>query len=156
MKGILINTSFWSALFALCIAQLIKPVLNYFLGKGWSWGMVITTGGMPSSHTALVTSMTTSVAMTEGLDSPLFTICVAFSLIVMIDALTVRYETGKQAEIINEWSTFFMTIHKNGPFTQEDLKTMVGHSVLQVAAGLILGVCSGAAVTQIMRAFWCI
>ena len=156
MKGILVNTSFWSALFALCIAQLIKPVLNVCMGKGWKWELIITTGGMPSSHTALVTSITTSVALTEGLGSPLFTICFALCLIVMIDALTVRYETGKQAEILNEWSEFFLQLHKNGPFLQDTLKTMVGHSAVQVAAGLILGVCTGGIVTMIMKAFWCI
>ena len=150
MKGILDNITFWSAVIALCLAQGVKPVLHLLLGKGWDWGMIITTGGMPSSHTALVTAITASVAITEGLGSPVFTVSLALSLIVMIDALTVRYETGKQAEILNEWSEYFQKLHKNGPFEQDTLKTMVGHSFLQVAAGLLLGVATGIIVSLVM------
>ena len=82
--------------------------------------------------------------------SPLFAFAVIFSLITMSDATNVRYETGKQAELLNQWSELLSEIHKNGPFSPQNLKTMIGHSGLQVAAGLVLGLAVGTASTLLM------
>ena len=68
----------------------------------------------------------------------------------MSDATNVRYETGKQAELLNQWSELLSEIHKNGPFSPQNLKTMIGHSGLQVAAGLVLGLAVGTASTLLM------
>lgn len=61
-------------------------------------------GGMPSSHSSLCAGITTAVALTQGLGSPMFAVCVAFSVIVMYDAMGVRQHAGKQAEVLNQVS----------------------------------------------------
>ena len=94
--------------------------------------------------------MTVSIAITEGISDPLFAFAVIFSLITMSDATNVRYETGKQAELLNQWSELLSEIHKNGPFSPQNLKTMIGHSGLQVAAGLVLGLVVGGISTYLM------
>lgn len=150
MQELFGNTVLWSAVIGLVSAQILKPIIHLVHRKGWDWRLILTTGGMPSSHTSAVTSMTVSIAMTEGLGSPLFAFSVIFSLITMSDATNVRYETGKQAELLNQWSELLSEIHKNGPFSPQNLKTMIGHSGLQVAAGLVLGAITGSVSTILM------
>ena len=153
MNGFMENYAFWSALAGLLAAQILKPLLSLIVRKGWNWRLLFTTGGMPSSHTSTVIAMTSSIAITEGFSSPLFTICLVFSLIIMSDAMNVRYETGKQAEILNEWSEIFSEMHKNGPFSPQNFKTMVGHSAFQVLAGLGLGLVTGIGTTYFLKGF---
>ena len=150
MQELFGNTVLWSAVIGLVSAQILKPIIHLVHRKGWDWRLILTTGGMPSSHTSAVTSMTVSIAMTEGLGSPLFAFSVIFSLITMSDATNVRYATGKQAELLNQWSELLSEIHKNGPFSPQNLKTMIGHSGLQVAAGLVLGAITGSVSTILM------
>lgn len=92
-------------------------------------------GGMPSSHSALVTSITTCIAISEGLSSPLFAICLIFSFVVVYDAMGVRYETGKQAEILNQ-----LTQNIDLKKQVQKLKEKVGHKPIEVLAGIILGI----------------
>ena len=134
-----------AAIAGLVSAQLLKPLISILSGNGFRLYLFITTGGMPSSHTSAVIALTTSVAMTEGLGSPLFAICVVISLIIMNDATNVRLETGKQAKLLNEWSEIFAA-HESG-ISPQNLKTMIGHSAKQVLAGLALGIIVGAVVT---------
>ncbi len=150
MQELFGNVVLWSAVIGLVSAQILKPIIHLVNRKGWDWRLILTTGGMPSSHTSAVIAMTVSIAMTEGLDSPLFAFAVIFSLITMSDATNVRYETGKQAELLNQWSELLSEIHKNGPFSPQNLKTMVGHSGLQVTAGLVLGAIAGSVSTILM------
>jgi acid phosphatase family membrane protein YuiD len=94
-------------------------------------------GGMPSSHTSLVVGLATSVALTEGLGSPLFVLCLAFALIVMYDAAGVRRHAGKQAEVLNALVEDYFQGH---PVSEQELKEVLGHTPLQVAMGALLGV----------------
>ncbi len=149
MGGLLSNISFLSAVAGLVTAQILKPFIYYAAKKTWDWRQIYTTGGMPSSHTSTIIALTVSVAVTEGLSSPLFTICFVLSLVIMNDAMNVRYETGKQAEIINEWSEYLASIFENGPFSEQNLKTMIGHSSIQVFAGLLLGMIVGLIVPMV-------
>ena len=145
MAELLGNTALIAAIAGLVSAQLLKPLISILSGNGFRLYLFITTGGMPSSHTSAVIALTTSVAMTEGLGSPLFAICVVISLIIMNDATNVRLETGKQAKLLNEWSEIFAA-HESG-ISPQNLKTMIGHSAKQVLAGLALGIIVGAVVT---------
>ena len=149
MQELFGNIVLWSAVSGLVSAQILKPIIHLVLRRGWDWHLLLTTGGMPSSHTSAVIAMTVSIAMTEGLSSPLFAFAVIFSLITMSDATNVRYETGKQAELLNEWSEFLSEIHKNGPFSPIAMKTMIGHSATQVFAGALLGIITGAVFTYV-------
>ncbi len=143
------NIPLFSAAIAFVITQLLKPIINAMLGNGWKWRYLITTGGMPSSHSAAASALTVSIGMSEGIDSASFAICVFIALVIMNDAMNVRYETGKQAELLNKWSEILAELHKNGPFSPIAFKTMIGHSALQVVAGAVLGAATGALYTYL-------
>ncbi len=139
MEKLLDNIPLLSAAFAFVLAQFLKPVISLYLGNGWKWRYLTTTGGMPSSHSAAAAALTVSVGMTRGISSTEFAICVFLSLVIMNDAMNVRYETGKQAEVLNRWSEILSALHTNGQFSPTSFKTMIGHSAIQVIAGAILG-----------------
>ena len=149
MDKLFLNIPLFSAAIAFVLTQLLKPIINAMLGNGWNWHYLITTGGMPSSHSAAAASLTVSVGMSEGMDSTFFAICVFIALVIMNDAMNVRYETGKQAELLNKWSESLAELHENGPFSPIAFKTMIGHSATQVIAGAILGIIVGAVVTYL-------
>ncbi|KAB1219614.1 putative membrane protein YuiD [Morella rubra] len=92
------NPTFVSGMFAWIAAQSIKVFLNFFVEKKWDLRILYSSGGMPSSHSALCTAMTTSVALCHGVADSLFSVCLGFSLIVMYDAIGVRRHAGMQAE----------------------------------------------------------
>ena len=95
-------------------------------------------GGMPSSHTAFVVSLSIMVGAQEGFDSALFAVVAAFATIVMYDATGVRRETGRQAEVLNEIIQHLFVDGK--PITDEELKELVGHTKVEVAGGFVIGV----------------
>ena len=97
---------------------------------------------MPSSHTSLVVGLATSVALTHGLGSTLFVLCLAFALIVMYDAAGVRRHAGKQAEVLNALVEDYFQGH---PVSEQELKEVLGHTPLQVAMGALLGVVTAVA-----------
>lgn len=149
-NDILSNAPLVSAFFAWLIAQIVKPFISMITTREFNAHMLLSTGGMPSSHTSTVIALTTSVGMLEGVGSVHFAICIVFSIIVLHDAMNIRLEAGKQAEVINEWSRILSEIHKDGPFTPENLKTMLGHSFSQVLGGLVLGIIVGIVGTMII------
>lgn len=93
------NPTFVSGLFAWMIAQSTKVFLNFFVERKWDLRLLFASGGMPSSHSALCTALTTSVALCHGVADSLFPVCLGFSLIVMYDAIGVRRHAGMQAEV---------------------------------------------------------
>ncbi|HPY12371.1 MAG TPA: divergent PAP2 family protein, partial [Sphaerochaeta sp.] len=101
-----------------------------------------------SSHTAGVIALVTSIGFTQGIGTVSFAIAVTFASIVIHDAMGIRRAAGKQAEVINEWSRILSDLHREGQFTPENLKTMLGHSFSQVLGGVILGLLVGLAVTD--------
>jgi len=149
-NNLLHNAPFFSALIACIIAQLLKPIIKMILGEKFDKSMLTTTGGMPSSHTAAVIALVVSIGMKEGLSSPLFAMCCVFATIVIHDAMGIRQAAGKQAAVINEWSTILSALQKDGKITQTNLKTMLGHSFPQVFFGGILGLIVGYIATY----FW--
>ena len=93
------NPTFVSGLLAWFMAQSIKVILNFFVERKWDLRILFASGGMPSSHSALCTALTTSVALCHGIADSLFPVCLGFSLIVMYDAIGVRRHAGMQAEV---------------------------------------------------------
>ena len=137
--------------FVACIAaQVLKPFIAVIMGYKFDRHMFVTTGGMPSSHSATVTALTASIAITQGVGSVAFAVSLVFAFIVMHDAMGIRQEAGKQAEVINEWSRILSDIHEDGVFYQEHLKTMLGHSFSQVVAGLVFGLLVGIGCTYLI------
>ena len=134
------NFALASAVAAWLTAQLLKVVTGVFRMKKFSViEMFFGTGGMPSSHTAAVTALSCAVAIKNGLGSPLFAMCAILAMIVMRDATGMRRQVGEQAKILNN----ILQELKNakGPeATQKALDELAGHTPLQVAAGVVVGV----------------
>ena len=95
------NPTFVSWLVAWLVAQSVKVVLNFFVERKWDLRILFASGGMPSSHSALCTALSTSVALCHGVADSLFPVCLGFTLIVMYDAIGVRRHAGMQAEVRN-------------------------------------------------------
>lgn len=142
------NTPLLAALLGIVLAQLIKIPIAFFLTKKLDWTLMTSTGSMPSSHSAAVTSLTTAIAFESGLDSPLFAVSAIFAVIVMFDATGIRFQAGQQAMIINQMRVDFQTFvqeAKGWPQKDEEqkiqeLKTLLGHKPSEVFAGAVLGV----------------
>ncbi|XP_062001513.1 uncharacterized protein LOC133718668 [Rosa rugosa] len=131
------NPTFVSGMFAWFMAQSIKVVLNFFVERKWDLRILYASGGMPSSHSALCTALTTSVALCHGVADSLFPVCLGFSLIVMYDAIGVRRHAGMQAEVLNVVVEYLFQGH---PINQKKLKELLGHTPSQVLAGAVLGI----------------
>ena len=128
------------------LAQFIKVALHTALNKRFDVSRLIDTGGMPSSHTAFVSSLSTSVAWTEGAHSALFAITLCFSLIVIYDATNLRRNAGHQAQLVNELVVQLLhgkILHEK--FTFRKLRELLGHNPSEVFVGAVLGVGAAAA-----------
>ena len=121
------------------LSQVIKTVIHLILNKKIVWERLVGDGGMPSSHSATVTSVAVATGFTAGWDSPVFAVAVFLAIIVMHDARGVRRETGKQAVVINNMLEVFEQRGAGDMTPEQTLKEFVGHSPLQVAAGAVLG-----------------
>lgn len=147
-NNLLANSAFISAMLAFLIAQFLKPFVNVLFERRFVWHLLFSTGGMPSSHTAGVIALVTSIGLTHGVGTVYFAISATFASITIHDAMGIRRAAGKQAEVINEWSRILSDIHNEGQFTPENLKTMLGHSFSQILGGTILGLVIGLLVTN--------
>jgi len=123
---------FWSLISCLT-AQFLKIVFNFFSVGEFRVGIIFETGGMPSSHSALITSIASGLGMDLGFDDPIFALAVGISLIVMYDASGVRRSAGLNAKEINKLSK---SLDKESTL---NLKETLGHSKLEVIVGSILG-----------------
>lgn len=139
--GIINNKVIRAAFFAWASAQIIKVLLTLAISKRFDSTRVLGSGGMPSSHAAMVCAMLTSIGFLEGVDSPLFALAFCFAGVVMYDAAGVRRSTGRNAAVINR---LIEDLGKDGfVFTEERLKELVGHTPIQVFAGALLGILVG-------------
>ena len=123
---------FWS-LISCIFAQILKIVFKFLSDGEFKIGIMFETGGMPSSHSALITSLSAGLGIDLGFDDPIFALSVGISLIVMYDASGVRRSAGLHAKEINKLS-------KNVELeSTTNLKEKLGHSKLEVFVGSILG-----------------
>ncbi|MDD3409712.1 MAG: divergent PAP2 family protein [Eubacteriales bacterium] len=136
--GIFSNHAVFCALIAWFAAQALKIPLYYLVEKKWDFKRFVGSGGMPSSHSAMVVSLAIMVGAIEGFGSTQFAICGVLASIVMYDAAGVRRETGTQATVINQ---ILRDVLINGKqISDDELKELVGHTPLEVLCGAILGV----------------
>lgn len=124
------------------IAQAIKMILSFIENKQIDWSLATASGGMPSSHTAFVIAATTMIGKTEGMESSMFALAVVLSIVVMYDAMNVRRAVGHMGQTLNQ---IINNINKSGKVNVENVKEILGHSPLQVLAGLVLGLVVGVA-----------
>lgn len=134
------NFPLWTAVLSFFTAQFIKIARELYKSKKINLYLLISSGGMPSSHSAFVTAMSTSVGLREGFDSSIFAIAAVTSIVVMYDAAGVRRAAGKQAEVINK---IVANIENQGVILDKQLKELLGHSPIEVLAGAVLGITIG-------------
>ncbi|EFJ51861.1 hypothetical protein VOLCADRAFT_79562 [Volvox carteri f. nagariensis] len=145
--GLFVNGALVSAIVAFFIAQLSKVFTHYYREQVWDWTRLVSSGGMPSSHTALIIALTTAVAVQDGTDSSLFAMCLVISLIVMYDATGVRLHAGRQATVLN---IIIAEMPPDHPVQDSGrLRDSLGHTPVQVAVGALLGVVVGLVVQSL-------
>lgn len=142
MESIFSNSILWTALLATGVAQILKVLLVVITERRWAFERMLETGGMPSSHSAAVSALATSLGITFGWDSPYFAIAAVFGFIVMYDATGIRRAAGMQAQLINELVKELSHLFDEG-FKPNTLKTLLGHTYPQVLVGAMLGVLVG-------------
>ncbi|EFA68463.1 Acid phosphatase/vanadium-dependent haloperoxidase related [Cylindrospermopsis raciborskii CS-505] len=119
------------------ISQGLKLIFEVIKHRKLDLRVLVTTGGMPSAHSALVTALAAGVGQTIGWSSPDFALAAVVAIIVMYDATGVRQAAGKQARILNQMVD--QLFHEKPEFFQDRLKELLGHTPLQVVAGSVLG-----------------
>lgn len=120
-------------------AQLLKVLLKLVETRRFDFSYIVSTGGMPSSHSAIVAALATIVAMVYGLGSIAFGITCILALIVMYDSAGVRKAVGQQAVVLNR---IIKEIRFGRPMAEveRDLRELVGHTPLEVVVGAALGI----------------
>ncbi len=132
------NPVFITALITWFVAQILKILYMVIIARTFDIRILVSAGGMPSSHSAMVTSMATATGKIEGWNSPITAIAFVFALIVMYDATGVRRSAGKHAEIINIIIKEFFQ-HKR-IIKEDKLKELIGHTPIEVVIGGLLGI----------------
>ncbi len=119
------------------IAQTLKLIFSYFQEGFINFKRLAQAGGMPSSHSAFVVSLSTGVGIVEGTSSTIFAVSLIFALIIMYDAAGVRRAAGKQAEVLNRIVDELFQGHR---FHEERLRELLGHTPIEVIVGALLGI----------------
>jgi len=119
------------------LAQIIKIPLDYLYTRRWNWALLLSVGGMPSSHSSLLTSATVAIGLYHGFDNPLFALGVAITMVVTYDAAGVRRQAGVHAQRINMLFNEFLRGHA---IDQKDLREVLGHTPLEVTGGVLFGI----------------
>lgn len=132
------------------LAQGLKPLFNYFGARRWDWMLIISPGGMPSSHSALMTAVTTAIGLTVGWATPLYALSVAVTGVVVYDAMGVRRQAGIQAERINKLVEEVFNKTASAEYVIENLKEIIGHSPTEAVGGVTFGVVIALIVCQLM------
>ena len=148
LLGMFRNPPLLAALSAWALAQILKMPVHYAQTRKWDWSLLLRAGGMPSSHSALVTATAHGIGLSIGFDTPVFALAVSVAMIVIYDATGIRRESGKQAVIIN---AIVQDILEGHPLrSQEKLREVLGHSPMEAIVGSILGV----VVAQLFVPLW--
>src|SRR3989339_1046804 len=125
-------------LLALIINQIIKIII--FMVKGeFSWSQIFSYGGMPSSHTALATSLLITMGYFQGVSSPEFAIALIISIVIVKDAAGIRRKLGKQAQIINH---LIKKLPDKEEYKFPILNERYGHTMTEILVGLLISVVS--------------
>lgn len=131
------NPWFLSSLISWCLAQTIKLTIDLVKTGRVDFSYYVSTGGMPSAHSALVSGLATSIGLTEGFSTPIFVLALVFAGVTMFDAAGVRQAAGKQAKILNKIVAEFQ---EERSLNIPRLKELLGHTRYEVFVGMLLGV----------------
>ncbi len=136
LSDLLGNHVLWTTIAAWFLAQFFKPFLEYIETRRWLWGLWFSSGGNPSSHSALVVSAMLAIGLYVGFGTPLFALALAVAMVVVYDAAGVRREAGRHAERIN---ILIEELFRGEPISEQQLKEVIGHTPLEVLSGVLLG-----------------
>lgn len=143
ITDIALNKVILSCVISIVTAQLIKMGINYSRNKKWDFSLLVSTGGMPSGHSAVVAALASSVYLTEGATS-LFAVVFVIAVITIYDSLTIRKTVGHHTSILN---TILRALKLHNKYSVREL---TGHSFAQVIAGIALGIAVALAVFSIV------
>jgi len=132
-KALVIPASAWT------ISQLLKLIVVLAREKRLDWWFLLRSGGMPSSHTALVSALAATVAMMQGFGSAVFGITAILAIVVMYDAAGVRQAVSRQSIVLNRMVKELLDKRPKGE-VERDLREFIGHTPFQVIAGAVLGI----------------
>lgn len=125
-----------AGLLAWTIAQTVKVPLEFLRTRKWNWALLLRAGGMPSSHSALVTGVAHAAGLFSGFDSAVFALAATLAIIVVYDATGIRRQAGIHAAVIN---TMIEDLASGHPLKEEQLREVLGHTPLEAIGGVLLG-----------------
>lgn len=146
MNNVFNNECLWIPIIVWFIIQSYKVISELIINKKLDMRRFVGAGGMPSSHSAVVTSLATAIGFREGFESAIFALSVLFAFVVMYDSAGVRRAAGKQARVLNQ------IIESQGKNIniQEKLIELLGHTPLQVFIGAVVGII----LACVLRVLW--
>lgn len=133
----------WIAVLSNILAQVLKPIIYYYRSGKFDIHYTFACGGFPSSHTSTVTALALAVGLVEGFNSTLFAVTFVFSLIVVYDAVNVRYYAGKNIELTQQLVSDLVEMIKlplDDPIYHEKMKAVLGHRFMEAVGGFVLGI----------------
>jgi hypothetical protein len=122
---------------AFVLSQAAKVVIYYFKDKEFNLMHLFEAAGMPSTHSAMSCAMTLMIGIREGFSSSIFAVAVIFTIIVLYDAMGVRFAAGQQAVVINK---IIEDIYSEKVNEKEKMKELIGHTPLEVFVGGVIGI----------------
>lgn len=137
MREILSNETLLVPIFCWAVAQISKVLYHLLAGNGLDLSLLVSAGGMPSSHSTFVCSLATAVAIREGFGSSAFAICAVLATVVMYDAAGVRRATSVQARLLNQ---MLDELFRGQPISEKHVREFIGHTPFEVIVGAALGV----------------
>ena len=140
LLGLLDNGVMWWGLAACGVAQLSKLVIELVVHRRWNPKVLIETGGMPSSHSALMTGCAAGIGWQLGFDSPLFALAATLCFVVLYDASGVRRAAGQTAARVNTLAAASASRDRDATAAlDKPLKENLGHTRLEVLVGSLMG-----------------
>lgn len=140
MSELFSNRVFQATFIVWGAAQILKFFIELIYRRRVNFRLLTTAGGMPSSHSAAVSALTTAIAVREGVSSSLFVLSLLFAVVTMYDAAGVRRAASIQAHILNQ---MIEELFKGHPISENKLRELLGHTPIEVFAGLVLGIAGG-------------
>lgn len=146
------NPCFWAAFWSWTIAQSVKMLCALSRTRRLDFSYLVSTGGMPSAHSAFATGMATAIGLEAGFGSPVVIVAMSFAMITMFDASTVRRAAGQQARLLNE---MIAELFKEHHLSEVKLKELLGHTRLEVLMGAMIGILTAMLVVSLSSASAC-
>ena len=142
------NTWIGAGLLAWFVAQGCKLVHSFLKTHTVDFTYFVSTGGMPSAHSAAVCGVAWSVGLTEGFGTPVFAVAFTLACVTMFDASTLRLNAGRQAQLLNEIAR---EVFAGRRVPREPLRELLGHTPLEVVVGMLVGILVATAVVLGVR-----